>query len=215
MIEIERESPVVFRAIPEKTETRDNWTVVTAYADEGPGPWIIDLSHRPRFDCQGGDLSKSSPFGLSLPAPPGTCVFEKGVLVSRMNGTQVSLIHLAGDKSIPMPEDPRVTDITEACLCLALIGTDIFHICEKLTALDFGDSEKHPPFLVQGPFSHVPCQMICMGRGETSGILLTCSRGYGRDMVHAILDAGEEFGLRPAGEARFRSWLDRACNAPA
>jgi hypothetical protein len=26
-------------------------------------------------------------------------------------------------------------------------------------------------------------------------------------MVHAILDAGAEFGLRPAGEKRFDQWL--------
>jgi glycine cleavage system aminomethyltransferase T len=42
---------------------------------------------------------------------------------------------------------------------------------------------------------------------DRSGILLTCSRGYARDMVHAILDAGAEFGIRPAGENTFNRWL--------
>ena len=32
-------------------------------------------------------------------------------------------------------------------------------------------------------------------------------RGYGRDMVHSILDAGEEFNLQPAGETRFKNWI--------
>jgi hypothetical protein len=27
-------------------------------------------------------------------------------------------------------------------------------------------------------------------------------------MVHAVVDAGAEFGLRPAGESLFRDWID-------
>jgi hypothetical protein len=42
---------------------------------------------------------------------------------------------------------------------------------------------------------------------ERCGILFTCSRGYGRDMVHAMVGAGAEFGLRPAGENTFTQWL--------
>jgi hypothetical protein len=37
---------------------------------------------------------------------------------------------------------------------------------------------------------------------------MTCSRGYARDMVGAILEAGTEFKLRPAGEQAFSSWLE-------
>ena len=45
--------------------------------------------------------------------------------------------------------------------------------------------------------------------GDDAGIILTCSRGYGRDMIHAILDAGDEFNLKPAGENRFSDWISR------
>jgi len=38
-------------------------------------------------------------------------------------------------------------------------------------------------------------------------LLMTCSRGYADSMVHALLDAGAEFGLKPAGEKRFTDWL--------
>ena len=38
-------------------------------------------------------------------------------------------------------------------------------------------------------------------------LLLTCSRGYAADMVAAILAAGVDHGLRPAGEDRFSTWL--------
>jgi hypothetical protein len=99
--------------------------------------------------------------------------------------------------------------VTEATICVAMIGKQVFSICEKLTSLDFMGSRKTAPFLFQGPFSHVPCQIVTMSReGDMAGIILTCSRGYGRDMIHAILDAGEEFGLTPAGEARFTNWIN-------
>jgi glycine cleavage system aminomethyltransferase T len=39
------------------------------------------------------------------------------------------------------------------------------------------------------------------------GFLLTCSRGYGDSMLHAVLEAGAEFDLRPAGEKRFSGWI--------
>jgi hypothetical protein len=208
MLDIQRVSPVVFKATPLKQEVRDNWTVVLEYAEQGRGPHVVDLSHKPRFDCQAPDLDAIQPFGITLPGAPGGSVFEKGVLANRMNATQASLFNLAGDGTISMPGQSIYTDVTEATLCVALIGEEVFSICEKLTALDFWDPEKYPPFLYQGPFCHVPCQIITLGRnGNDSGLILTCSRGYGRDMIHAILAAGEEFGLRPAGENRFGQWL--------
>lgn len=208
MTDIQRVSPVSFKAAALEKETRDNWNVVLAYADEGTGPHIVDLSHRPRFDCQHSDLSTVKPYGMALPAMPGTCVLEKGVLANRMNATQVSLFNLNGDETVTLPEDTFYTDVTEATLCVALIGKEVFSICEKLTALDFAAPEKSTPFLFQGPFSHVPCQIITLNRdGENVGIILTCSRGYGRDMIHSIMDAGKEFGLKPAGETVFINWI--------
>jgi len=50
MIEFERISPVVFKSRPVKTENRDNWEVVMEYSTEGDGPYLVDLSHKPRFD---------------------------------------------------------------------------------------------------------------------------------------------------------------------
>jgi glycine cleavage system aminomethyltransferase T len=96
---------------------------------------------------------------------------------------------------------------------LGLAGQNIFAIAEKLSALDFADRSKSAPFLLQGPFSHVPCQVVVLERTtERSGILLTCSRGYARDMTHAILAAGEEFGLQPAGETAFMRWIETLSN---
>ncbi len=207
MKEIQRVSPVAFKSTPSKTEKRDNWDVVMEYRGEGDGPWLVDLSHRPRFDLQDANLSAIKPFGLTIPEVPGDCILENGVLANRMNGTQVSLYNLDG-QDISMPEESGYTDVTESSICIALIGKEIFSICEKLTALDFLAPQRKAPFLFQGPFSHVPCQIVTLNKeGDKSGLVLTCSRGYGRDMIHSILDAGIEFNLKPAGETRFTDWM--------
>lgn len=207
MKEIVRTSPVKFKNTPAKQEKRDNWNVVLSYQGEKEGPWIVDLTHRTRFDLQDGNLAAKAPFGITVPESPGTTVVSGGFAASRMNRTQVSLWHLTGD--VPaLPDESAYTDVTESTVLLALMGEKVFDICEKLSALDFRDPKKKPPFLLQGPFSHVPCQIKTLCRdGINAGILLTCSKGYARDMVHAILDAGTEYGLTPAGEDRFTAWV--------
>jgi hypothetical protein len=203
-----RRSPVSFDAGPAKTEMRDNWNVVLEYDAEGTGPYVIDLSHRTRWDLQKDDIASVKHWESPIPDAPGQCGLDRGILINRMNRTQASLWHLSGEKR-EVPADPGFTETTDTTLFLALIGKEIFSITEKLTALDFLDPLKEAPFLLQGPFSHVPCQIVTLEKTpERCGILLTCSRGYAGSMTAAILAAGEEFGLRPAGEDAFSRWLD-------
>jgi hypothetical protein len=207
MENIIRQSAVSFDSRPAKTESRNNWTVVIEYEKEGAGPCLTDLSHRTRWDVQHEDISKVRPWGIQVPDTPGQCVFENGILINRMNRTQVSAWHLSGEMP-PGPDDPAFTDVSDATVFLALFGKHIFSLTEKLTSLDFFDPSRKTPFLLQGPFSHVPCQIVTLEKNSSkSGILMTCSRGYARDMVAAILSAGEEFDLRPAGEHAFTAWL--------
>ncbi len=208
MIEIDRISPVVFNSTVVTTEKKDNWEVVKEYKNEGSGPYLVDLSHKPRFDLQDSDLAAKHPFGVAIPEIPGCSVLENGILVNRMNRTQVSIYNLNGSDNEDIVDDYGITDVTESTIFVALIGKDIFSICEKLSALDFKDPKMTVPFLYQGPFSHVPCQIVTINREDnTAGLVLTCSRGYGKDMIHSILSAGEEFELKPAGEDRFTAWI--------
>jgi hypothetical protein len=208
MADIQRRSPVQFDAVPTQTEIRDHWQVALAYGDEGSGPYLVDLSHKVRLDLQSPNLGDYRPFDVPVPERPGQCTLENGVLLNRMNRTQVAVWQLAGTGA-PMPDDPAYTDVSEATVFLALFGPKAFFIAEKLSALDFLDPGKQAPFLLQGPFSHVPCQIVTLEKNAEGdgGILFTCSRGYGHAMVHAILEAGAEFGLRPAGEKRFDNWV--------
>lgn len=209
-LEIIRRSPVTFLGKPLKTENRNHWTVVLEYEAQGNGPWVVDLTHRSRWDLQDSDITSHRPWGLNIPDTPGRCVFEKGVLINRMNQTQASIWHVSGE-SPSYPDDPAFTDVTDATLFLALLGKKTFSITEKLTALDFVDPLKETPFLLQGPFSHVPCQIVVLGNTpERSAILLTCSRGYAQDMLAAILEAGKEFELQVAGESIFSDWVNKS-----
>ncbi|MCF8126052.1 MAG: sarcosine oxidase subunit gamma SoxG [Desulfotignum sp.] len=208
MKDIKRYSAVEFKATPLKNEKRGNWDVVLEYHGEGEGPWLVDLSHRTRLDLQCADLAAKKPFGITIPETPCRSVLEKGILVNRMNRTQTSIYHLNGE-TMDIPAEKEYTDVTEATIFVAIFGKDVFSICEKLSALDFVGADQQTPFLFQGPFSHVPCQIVTLSRdGEKSGVVLTCSRGYGKHMIDAILHAGEEFGLTPAGEARFTNWIN-------
>ena len=203
-----RRSAVSFDAAPAKTEERDNWSVVLEYEDEGAGPYVVDLSHRSRWDLQDAEIGGVQTMGIRVPDKPGQCVFENGFLINRMNRTQASVWHLSGETPV-LPDDPAFTDITDSTVFLAVFGQDLFAILEKLSALDFLDSSRQTPFLLQGPFSHLPCQIVTLDKASgRSGILMTCSRGYARDMVGAILEAGTEYKLRPAGEQAFAEWLD-------
>jgi hypothetical protein len=207
MESIQRRSPVEFESNAVQTDTQDDWTVVLEYEDEGPGPWVVDLCHRARWDLQDSEISAKQPWGIDIPQTPGQCVYNNGILINRMNRTQASIWHLAGD-NLDVPDDVGFTSVTDATVFLALFGKDVFSIAEKLSSLDFMDPAKQTPFLLQGPLSHVPCQVVALDKAsERSGVLFTCSRGYARDMTSAVLHAGEEFGLRPAGQNKFNEWL--------
>lgn len=209
MTRIIRTSPVFFDARPVETEERDGWGVVLSYEKEGGGPNLVDLSHRLRWDVQNkhvGDLTPAK--GITIPDTPGEVTVKNGLLVNRMNGTQAAVWHLDGEEPQPPENLPMVTNVTEATCFLAIIGSSVFEIAEKLTNLDLGNPSQRSPRLVQGPFSHVPCQIVVFAdKIEKSAILLTCSRGYSHDMTSAILEAGKAINLSPAGEKRFHSWF--------
>lgn len=207
MVDIKRISPVSFGKYPKRTEIRDNWTIAMEYDGEGQGLSIVDLSHITRLDIQTKDLSAVTPFGVAIPEVPGQSVLEGGVLINRMNGTQASVFQLPGNNA-DCPSDVFVTETTENTLCVAIMGKDVFSFMEKVSNLDFLDPQMTAPFLFQGPCCHVPCQIITLCKdGEKAGLILTCSRGYGRDMIHSLMDSGVEFNMQPAGEEKFSAWV--------
>ncbi|MBW2513353.1 MAG: sarcosine oxidase subunit gamma SoxG [Deltaproteobacteria bacterium] len=208
MAGIPRYSPVTFNSRVHTSEIRDNWKIVLGYQEEGPGPWLVDLSHKPRWDLQDSQIDNPSSSGLAVPRRPGDCLLKKDRLINRLNRTQATIWHL-GIEEIRFPDFKGFTDVTESTVFLAFLGPNVFHVAEKLTALDLMSPARTAPFLLQGPLCHVPCQVVVLERhADMSGAyLLACSRGYADSMVQAILVGGQEFGLRPAGETRFANWV--------
>jgi hypothetical protein len=203
----DRQSPVVFNVQPLETRLQDGWKVVLSYANEDQGPFLIDLSHRRKWDIQHASLTTVRPRGLMFPASPGQCRLEPGRLLSRRNYTQAAIWHLADDGPGEIPE-PYYSDVTEGFCLLALVGPEVFFVMEMVSSLDLTDPSSPPPFLVQGPVLHVPCHVAVLARNcETPVILMAFSRGYGQAMAEALLESGRVFGLRPGGESVFRRAL--------
>jgi hypothetical protein len=202
----QQRSPISFASRKAKTEQRGGWEVVIRYEDEGRGPFLGDLSCQPKWDIQDANLSAIQPLGISIPEIPGKCLLKNGLLLNRMNKTQAGAWRLFGDQP-DMPQEVAYTDVTEAYALLSLIGKEMFFIMERITQLDLSSPKNTPPFLIQGPVLDIPCQIVILGETEGyHGILIAYPRGYGQSVADAILDAGAEWGLRPAGEDVFRNW---------
>ncbi|AGL03307.1 hypothetical protein Desgi_4031 [Desulfoscipio gibsoniae DSM 7213] len=87
--------------------------MVLKYSNEGRGPYLVDLTHKAKWDLQDKNLAARKPLGLDIPALPGACAFQKGVLINRMNPTQSAIWHLLADAPA-LPGEPGYTDVTSA-----------------------------------------------------------------------------------------------------
>lgn len=190
MHEIKRKSPVVF---PD-----------TGNIESGEGPWIADLTHVPKWDIQDGKIGEVSPWDMPIPEKSGECLFREGLLISRMNRTQARVFVLDENKDA----DPGLncaTQITDGLCLLAIFGKDVFRVMERLTPLEVEIKDREPPYLIQGPVLHIPCQIIRMkGRDDVESVLIAFSRGYGRTMVNAVMETAKECRLKPLGEKKFQ-----------
>ena len=85
MVECLRRSPVELPGPSLRTVSRDGFSVVLEYENEGSGPFLVDLSHRPKWDLQAPDLESLKPWGIEVPEQPGQCRLCAGVIVGRQN----------------------------------------------------------------------------------------------------------------------------------
>lgn len=167
----------------------------------------MDLSHRRKWDVQHASLETVRPWDILFPSSPGQCRVEAGRLLSRRNYTQAAIWDLTGASPEPEPE-PYFTEVTDGLCLLALVGPGSFPVMEKASSLDLAPPGVEPPFLTQGPVFHVPAQVVVLAReGCTPVVLLGFSRGYGRAVAEALLEAGQALGLRTGGEDVFRKAL--------
>ena len=195
-------SPVVFNATPAATEERDGWTVVLRYEDEHhhPGPWLVDLSHRRRWDFQDANVTAHKPMDLPVPEQPGQVGVHDPIVINRMNRTQVAIWHLGVEDPSSTPPRTGFTETTDGHGMLAFVGPGVPQALEHLTPLDLFDPARPTPFLTQGPVLQVPCQIVTFG---VDLVVMTLARGYGKTFAQAALKSGAIEGLRPGGEESF------------
>lgn len=205
-----RRSPVRLEGRAVKSIEREGWEVVLEYeGEEGTGPRLIDLSHSRKWLAQGSHLAVIEPWGLKAPPSPGQVVREGDFLLGRMGVSQAFVWCLGTcDGGGDVDAEPSVTEVTDGWLLLGIVGRGIFSLADKLSTLDLADPARQKPFLLQGPFAHIPALVVVLKtEGDAGAFLAACSRGYADDLVLALTRAGEEFGIRPAGESALFPWL--------
>lgn len=195
-----RRSPITLPGTPLRAVDRDGWRVALEIEHEGPGPWIVDLSHRSRWDYQDRRIDDARPFDLSVPPRPGDVGIGGGLMIHRMNGTQAAIWHVGPGDPPAVPPVVSLTDTTDSNAWIAILGGATPAVLERVTSLDLFPPGRSEPRLTQGPVLGVPCQIVAWAADLA---LLALSRGYAQPLVDALLDAAADLELRPAGERRF------------
>ena len=104
-----RRSPVELPARAAATEQRDGWTVVLRYEGEERhgGPWLVDLSHRRRWDYQDRNVGAHTPMDLPVPPEFGEVGIHGPFVINRMNRTQAAIWHLGAGSPPKSPPSGR------------------------------------------------------------------------------------------------------------
>ena len=200
-------SPISIPFAPETTIERDGWEIALTYRDEDPSLAIIDLSHIRKWEIYAHTLSPQSLSTLQIPDRPGEISLNNEVLIALCRPS-VALAFQFGDSPFTSSGTTTYTELTDGYALLALIGNDGPRIMEKITDLDLTlTSSQHARF-IQGPLLGTPVKIMVFSIGDCdTGMLISIARGFGQATVNAILDAGIEFGLKPAGEKVFERWF--------
>jgi len=199
-----RHAPLTLPGTPLDQVVRDGWNVTLRFRDEGDGPWLVDLSHVPKWDLQGPSLDRTPGLEGIVPAQPGSSTFHEGWIINRLNPVQASLWRLRPDAPPLALKGVGTTDLTDGLVLLALAGPGALDVMERVASLDLRRPDISCPVVFQGPVCRVPSQVVLLRREDLSAaVLVAFSRGYGPSMAEALLHAGEPLGLRAAGEERF------------
>ena len=210
MIKILRRSAVAFDCPPEEITGKDGFQVVERYAGQKKGLLLIDLSHIPSWDIQDSNLDRFRDAGLGIPDEPCQIKRQKGVIISRLNQTQVQVWCLDGTPPAFDVNDLHCTEISDGQTVFALMGPEISRVFDTLTTLDLFKPGQEGMKLFQAPLFHIPSQILILDRSADIQVaLISFPRGYGSDMAKAIFSLTQGLDLCPGGIREFSDWLDR------
>lgn len=178
------------RRLNATVELLDRWQVAVRYPQppDRTGNALVDLSHVPTFEINGP---------------------ETGALLTSLCGGDVPLrkIHSGDGRHVYRLTPSRTIvfgnllsntgaiDVTGGWASLALIGPDAERILNKVTAVDLRERTLPVQACCQGPIFGVN---TLFGRFADRFELHVCSDSA-EFFWDVLMDAGAEFGLRPAG----------------
>ncbi len=206
-----RQSPLHFPLSPQETVVHKGWKVALSFPAEEAAPLaMIDLSHAAKWELYGAQLEGRRVGSLPIPTVPGGASVQAGLVVGLCRPSTALVWQLPGDDGLVSFDGVLVTETTDGWALLAMLGKDAARLFEKVSDLDLARRSDENARLVQGPVLDIPARVLVLyGNDMTPGLLLAVARGYGQSVADAMLDAGAEYGLRPAGENRFRRWLKK------
>lgn len=171
-------------------EQLGGWQVAIRYPHQPnhAGNALVDLSHVPTFEINGSDT------GVGLTAICGADVPLRKI----HSGDGRQVYRLAPNRAIVfgnVPSNAGAIDVTGGWASLTLIGPEAERILNKVTAVDLRERTLPVQSCCQGPIFGVN---TLFGRFADRFELHVCSDSA-EFFWEVLMDAGQEFGLSPAG----------------
>ena len=179
------------RRLGARVETRDGWLVAVKYADEpnSSGNALVDLAHRPTWELGGPDVGQRLAELCGVDVPLRRIHSAEGWQAYRLTPGRAIIFG-------KIPKTPAgALDVTGGWVSLALIGRDIERLLNKVTAVDLRERTLPVEGCCQGPIFGVN---TLFGRFANRFELHICGDSA-EFLWEVLMDAGEEFGLKPAG----------------
>ncbi len=192
---------------------------------------LSDISPLAKLDIQGNDvfasLGQKLSLGISLETVPVGRVVrvppqalqldaQAGGLLCSLAGNHARLISPSGtagavharvESVIQQTADSaciHLTDVTSNFTAMQLVGPHSRDLLRKLTALDLRPAQFPDLSCAQGSLAHVHALVLHADIQAHLAYQVHCGREFGAHVWDALLDAGQEFGVRPFGLAAQR-----------
>ena len=171
-------------------ESLDGWQVAVRYPQQPDrtGNALVDLSHVPTFEINGPKTGAALTSLCGVDVPLRKIHSPNGQHVYRLTPNRAIVF---GNVSASADS----IDVTGGWASLALIGPDAKRILNKVTAVDVRERTLPVQACCQGPIFGVN---TLFGRFVDRFELHVCSDSA-EFFWDVLMDAGAEFGLRPAG----------------
>lgn len=187
------------------------WLRATGYPHTGRGDLqLVDETGRGLILIQGraggGVLA-----GLDLAEPSATGAGQRAgdLAVYRLRPDQLLLLTPPGDEAMALAalsaaagagdEPITVTDLTHGRAVLRLSGAAAAELLSRLCALDFHPAQFPDGAARQTSLAKTAQLIIRDDEGQTPAYTLIGARSLGAYLWGALLEAGRDLGLRPAG----------------